>query len=151
VAQYLDGPWYTFTNGPYFDTGTYPTQAFAWDRQTDTWGAELDWTKPVNPALNPSVDFAGRSVADVIDLYNGSAGGTGYDLAESGFDWIRYIGVTSNGTSQPEIDGFADVSPANAVPIPGAVWLLGTGLLGIVGMRKRSTEAGRFLSTRRLK
>ena len=31
------------------------------------------------------------------------------------------------------------VSP-NAVPIPGAVWLLGTGLVGLVGMRRRKGE-----------
>lgn len=135
VAQSLDGPWYTYTNGPYFDTGTYPLQAFAWDRENDTWGAELDWTIPVNPALNPTVDFAGKSVADVIDLYAGSAGGTGYDLAESGFEWIRYIKVESlSGTKLAEIDGFADVAP---VPIPGAVWLLGSGLAGLIGIRRR--------------
>jgi hypothetical protein len=134
VAQYLDGPWYTFEDGPYSDTTTYPTQAFAWDSETDTWGEELDWTKPVDPDLNPS-DFAGLSVADVIGLYNGAAGGTGYDLAESGFDWIRYIRVESNGMSYTEVDGFADVAP---VPVPAAVWLLGSGLLGLIGLRKKA-------------
>lgn len=139
VAQYLDGPWYTFETGPYFDTNTYPTQAFAWDSETDTWAEELDWTTPVDPDLDPAEDFAGLSVADAIDLYAGSAGGTGYDLAESGFDWIRYIRVESNGTSYTEVDGFADVAP---VPIPGAVWLLGSGLLGLVGIRRRKNNIG---------
>lgn len=135
VAQSLDGPWYTYAAGPFFDTITYPTQAFGWDRENDTWGAELDWTIPVNPALNPTVDFAGKSVADVIDLYAGSAGGTGYDLAESSFEWIRYIKVESRaGYPMAEIDGFADVAP---VPIPGAVWLLGSGLAGLIGIRRR--------------
>jgi hypothetical protein len=133
VAQYEDGPWYTFDTGPYFDTSTYPTQAFAWDSETDSWGEELDWTKPVDPELDPA-DFAGLSVAEVIAMYDGSAGGTGYDLSESGFDWIRYIKVESNGTSQPEIDGFSDVAP---VPIPAAVWLLGSGLLSLVGVQRR--------------
>lgn len=135
VAQYLDGPWYTFETGPYFDTNTYPTQAFAWDSETDTWGKELDWTKPVDPDLDPAEDFAGLSVAEVIELYDGSAGGTGYDLADLydlygvDLDWIRYIRVESNGTSVPEIDGFADVA---AVPLPGTFWLLGGGLVGLI-------------------
>ncbi len=33
------------------------------------------------------------------------------------------------------VDG-ADVG-VNAVPVPGAVWLLGSGLLGLVGIRRR--------------
>ncbi|WP_197910382.1 VPLPA-CTERM sorting domain-containing protein [Desulfosarcina ovata] len=140
VAQYEDGPWYTFTTGPYFDTTTYPTQAFAWDSENDTWGDELDWTKPVDPDLDPTEDFAGLSVAEVIDLYDGSAGGTGYDLADLydlygvELEWIRYIRVESNGTSYCEVDGFADVA---AVPVPAAVWLLGSGLLGLFGIRRK--------------
>ena len=32
---------------------------------------------------------------------------------------------------------FLDAFGANAVPIPGAVWLLGSGLLGLIGIRRR--------------
>lgn len=140
VAQYLDGPWYTFESGPYFDTNTYPTQAFAWDSEADTWGEELDWATPVDPDLYPPEDFAGLSVAEVIALYDGSAGGTGYDLSDLydlygvELDWIRYIRVESYESNYVEVDGFADVAP---VPIPAAVWLLGSGLLGLFGIRRK--------------
>jgi hypothetical protein len=42
----------------------------------------------------------------------------------------------SNGTGSfyPSFDGIS----LSSVPLPGAIWLLGTGLLGLVGIRKRS-------------
>jgi len=121
VSVSQDGnDWYTYSAGPYADT-TFPTNAYAWDRENHCWGKELAWTKPVDPNLKVS-DFDGLSVAEAIDLYDGSAGGTGFDLekldpndyealrpdANSGRRWIRYIKVQSGDLG--EIDGFADVS-----------------------------------------
>lgn len=101
--------WYTYSNGPYADAA-FPTNAYAWDRENDCWGAELDWTQPVDPNLSVS-DFDGLSAADAIDLYDSSAGGTGFDLAESGFKWIQYIKVQNKQSDYlGEIDGFADVA-----------------------------------------
>ena len=124
VAQQTYRPWYTFQNGPYGDTA-FPTNAYAWDRENHCWGEELNWLRPVEPNLTVS-DFDGLSAADAIDLYNGSAGGTGFDLKDlapsdytalavdpdTGQKWIRYIKVQSvDGVSQAgEIDGFADVA-----------------------------------------
>jgi hypothetical protein len=98
--------WYTYSNGPYADSA-FPTNAYAWDRQNHCWGKELDWTKPVDPNLTVS-SFNGLSAADAIDLYGGSAGGTGFSLAESGFNWIQYVKVESD--YYGVIDGFADVA-----------------------------------------
>jgi hypothetical protein len=120
VAQDPNGPWYTFDNGPYADD-MFPTNAFAWDSDSNDWGDELDWLKPVEPNLSVS-DFDGLSVAEAIALYDGSAGGTGFDLKwldpddyqalaidpNSGQRWIKYIKVTSDEFG--EVDGFADVS-----------------------------------------
>ena len=122
VAQDSGGPWYLFTNGPYGDT-VYPTNAFEWDRNTHNWGKELNWLKPVNPALNSS-NFAGLSVADAIELYEGSTGGTGFDLKDlepddydaltvdpcSSQKWIQYIKVEYKSSYTGEIDGFSDVA-----------------------------------------
>jgi hypothetical protein len=120
VAQDPNGPWYTFTNGPYADAN-FPTNAFAWDSDSNSWGDELDWLKPVDPNLSVS-DFDGLSVANAIRLYDGSAGGTGFDLRwlapndyqalvvdpDSGRRWIQYIKVTSDEFG--EVDAFADVA-----------------------------------------
>jgi len=96
--------WYEYPS-PVADN-YWPTNAFAWNRETHTWSDDLDPTKPVDPALTTS-DFAGQYVADAIELYKGSAGGTGYDLAQSGFAWIKYIKFTSRGG---EVDAVARVS-----------------------------------------
>ncbi|MGC8861298.1 MAG: hypothetical protein ACP5R5_00835 [Armatimonadota bacterium] len=95
--------WYDYPS-PVADS-YWPTNAFAWNRGTHSWGDRLDPTKPVDPTLTPA-DFAGQYVADAIDLYKGSAGGTAYDLAESGFAWVRYIRFSSKGG---EVDAVARV------------------------------------------
>ena len=136
VSVSQDGEnWYTYDNGPYCDTA-FPTQAYLWDSENGQWtDTESDFTKPVDPSLAATLLAGGLSAADAIALYNGSGGGTGFDLAESGYDWIQYVKVEGiSGFAGGELDAFADVAP---VPIPGAVWLLGSGLLGLAGFRRR--------------
>jgi len=138
VAQSLAGPWYTYETA--FGDWFFPTQPLAWDRnkintnvgtgRTSIYGdwtdQENDWTKPVNPALLDLAHealaagtgtwgyFGNRSVADALDLYAGSAGGTGFALAESGFAWIKYVKFTDPSNRQGEICGVADVAPVSA-------------------------------------
>lgn len=127
--------WYTYENGPYAD-GLFPTQAYHWDVDNAEWtDREMDWTKPVNPALT-SADFAGLTAAEAIGLYDGSAGGTGFDLAETGFAGIQYIRITGvSGFAGGEIDAFADVSP---VPEPAA---LAVAALVALAARRRSKKS----------
>lgn len=83
----------------------------------------MDFTRPVDPALTKE-DFAGKTVADAIDLYKGSGGGTAFDLADladlpadpiTGRKWARYVKVTANITGkyglvfEGETDAFARV------------------------------------------
>lgn len=117
VAQYPQGPWYTFAS-PSAD-GLFPTQAFAWT--PSGWGEEMDWLKPVNPALTKA-DFSGLTAAQAITRYDGSAGGTGYDLRNlsqanyaaleadpaTGRKWIQYVKFTSQ--SLGEVDAVSDVA-----------------------------------------
>ena len=119
VAVSQDGTnWYEYSSGPYGDTGKYPTNAREWDRENHQWGGLLDFTKPVDPSHYPFNDCCPGSpkyVADIIEYcYSGSAGGTGFDLAESGYSWIQYIKVYGDaGHYGGEIDAFADVSPSS--------------------------------------
>ncbi len=102
--------WYSFSEGPYADDFA-PTAAFEWDDVNDVWGRELDPLRPVDPNLG-AFDLDGRSVAEVIRAYKGSAGGTGFDISESGLEWIRYLRIDSSpsGSVTTEIDAIADVS-----------------------------------------
>ena len=139
VSVSQDGnSWYTYDDGPYADS-YYPTNPWVWDPDLyDSTGngwtdVKNDYTKPVDPSLT-SADFAGTSY-DAMQLYDGSAGGVGFDLAESGYEWIEYIKVEGlSGFAGGEIDAFADVA---AVPVPAAVWLLGSGLVGLIGIRRK--------------
>lgn len=111
--------WYTYSDGPYGDTA-FPTQGFEWDaEQHDDTGngwtdQKMDFTKPVNPTLDSVLGADGPAiyVADALQIYDRSGGGTGIDLAESGFEWIQYIRVNSTAEFRDgEIDAFADVRP----------------------------------------
>jgi hypothetical protein len=127
--------WYTYDNGPYADA-MFPTNAYLWDSENACWtDTESDYTKPVNPNLTNS-DFAGKTAAQAIALYDGAAGGTGFDLAESGYSWIQYIKVEGvTGYSGGEINGFADVA---AVPEPATFGLLAMGVLWFIGKRRKA-------------
>jgi hypothetical protein len=110
--------WYTYASGPYGDT-PFPTQGYAWNAaQHDATGngwttSATDFTKPVNPTLASVLYPSSLAAADAMSTYVGAGGGTGIDLAPSGFAWIQYVRVESNVAHlNGEIDGFADVRPA---------------------------------------
>lgn len=105
--------WYRYEDGPYGDTA-FPTQAWRWDRERAAWLDELmDFTKPVNPALAAVIEAGagtGLTAADAVALYDGSGGGTGFDLAASGFPSVAYVRVEGlAGFDGGEIDAFAAV------------------------------------------
>jgi hypothetical protein len=111
--------WYTYSDGPYGDTA-FPTQGYEWDgEQHDLTGngwtdQKMDFTKPVNPTLDAVLGTPNPRiyVADALQMYDHSGGGTGFDLAQSGFEWIQYIRVSAaEGFRSGEIDAFADVRP----------------------------------------
>lgn len=104
---------------------------------------------PVNPSLS-GPDFANLSLAEIRELYKGSAGGTGYDLSwardDSGqavmLDQVSYVrvDVLSGAT---EIDGLATVM----VPEP-ATWmilLIGLPVLAWTRRFRRSQGKGHAL------
>lgn len=113
VSVSQDGQtWYEFAN-VYADSFA-PTAGLEWDSANQKWGHPLNPTKPLNPALT-NTSFANKSVAEALALYDGSAGGTGFDLAwlaGNPVEWIQYvkISVPANKQYAAEIDAVAIAS-----------------------------------------
>jgi hypothetical protein len=120
VSVSLDGvTWYTYANGPFADDCA-PTLGRRYDPAHHEaslvgnlwWGAPTDPTYPLNPSLT-AASFSGWTVAQVAMAYGYSAGGTGFDLAESGMSEIQYVRIDNPASSGvvSEIDAVADVAP----------------------------------------
>lgn len=111
VSVSQDGnDWYYFSSGPYADDFA-PTAGYRWDNVNDAWAEQLDPTRPIDPNLT-AAELNGETVAEVIEIYDGSAGGTGFDIAELGLDWIMYVRIEDDpgSSATTEIDAVADVS-----------------------------------------
>ncbi len=73
-----------------------------------------DFTKPVDPALDPN----GLSFFELVDAYDGAGGGVGVDLATVGLSEIRFVRIAA-AVGSPEIDAFADVAAACPADVDG--------------------------------
>jgi MYXO-CTERM domain-containing protein len=148
VSVSQDGvTWHDFTDGPYagdgpatlgreYDTLNPDNSLGSWNLW---WGAPTDPTLPLDPSLTLD-NLAGKTVAEIANLYGESAGGTGFDIGTLGLDWIRYIRVTDidNVSATTEIDAFADVAPAPTTQVPEpASWTLALAGLAALAARRR--------------
>ena len=111
--------WYTFdpNTSPLADTFA-PTLGRVYDpnnanqsigQWNQWWGDPTDPTLPIDPNIT-SHDLLGLTVAEAAQLYGDSAGGTGFDLADVGLNWMLYVKVTGNDYVTAEIDSIADVA-----------------------------------------
>lgn len=102
--------WFTYTNIPTL----FPDQSYRWDDTNMIWTAEeMNANKPLNPYLSTN-NFAGQTVAGVLDQFTGASGGTGYSLQPSGLPWIQYVRVQAltNANLRSVLDAIAAVNPA---------------------------------------
>lgn len=81
---------------------------------------------------------ANGSSFDFLTASNGITGNFDSIKGPSGWIWnLTYLDLVG-------VDGKIDTArlTANAVPVPAAVWLLGSGLLGIIGIRRKWGNRG---------
>jgi hypothetical protein len=130
-----DVNWYTFPVAPTL----LAFEAYQWDTAGDSATTNLlDFNTPVDPSVTATAlagGYAGDSVSEILDAYGPGAGGTGYDISESGFSSIDYIRVASSTTDYAVVDAIAAVDP---VPEPASLFLLAGGLAALVLLRKRT-------------
>lgn len=90
TMAYMDAPAYTF------DAGSMPSS----------------FVRPIDPA-HGLLDTTGLAYDAIVQLYDGSGGGVGIDLAPLGLGSIHFvrISVPTDAFFAPELDAIADVAP----------------------------------------
>ena len=74
-----------------------------------------DFTRPVDPSMASVLTGVGHLL--ILDLYDGSGGGAGIDLADVGLSAIRFVRISNDGSNfTPEIDAVADVAAETTGP-----------------------------------
>ena len=114
------------------------------DDYSDLWDNNID--VPLN-RTEMDTEISGRvfsgsdgfGATDGLALGNTTLGRVTYGLSNSanGQDWIR----TQNEASDIPLHFYAISGELTAVPVPAAVWLFGSGLLGMIGIARRKRAA----------
>jgi len=87
-----------------------------------------------------TVKFGNSVLTDIRDLSDPANWSVNYQhfvfgVTGSGNDTLMF------GVYSPESEGWLDDVSVTPVPIPGALWLLGSGLFGLVGLRRKLAKA----------
>ncbi len=124
-----------------FYLGHYDGQSRYWvSNDTFSWdpNGATDWTTyqvqliESNFMLWPNQNTGDMTFDEVLLSYND----IGLVFAD-GFTSNATLGFSSTECATISIDNFGTLA---AVPVPGAVWLLGSGLIGMAGIRKKSNR-----------
>ena len=97
----------------------------------------LDLLVFTGPANEPTSGQWGYTGPEVVDYFVVKAGNNYalYRYTDANTTSMRNIGLWD--TTELENKGMSHVTAYSAVPIPAAVWLLGSGLIGLVGISRR--------------
>lgn len=88
--------------------GMWPSTAIAWDATNQTTRGIADIFRPVSPSLTRP-NLQNLSLAEVLRRYEGSAGGTSFDLADTPFRQVQFVRIDGSGG---EVDAIVRVGNA---------------------------------------
>lgn len=88
-----------------------------------------------------SLTIGGSGSAAVWCANSIGCGGNTMQVGQGGSTSLTYAGASSNGVAHNSVTSHTYFTSASAVPIPAAVWLFGSGLLGLVGIARRKKTA----------
>lgn len=143
----------TNANGKKNGTGTFMTQVTSLYATNAGGTSQAVITSSTANSYWRALDMNGTGVGSFAGFANGGSANEANlaALASGGYvdQYLYYYpSSTSNlagsGVAVATIRTYADhveVIPISSVPVPAAVWLLGSGLIGLVGIRRRETEA----------
>lgn len=104
-----------------------------------------DFTRPVDPAMASLI--TGRTHPEILEMYEGSGGGVGIDLATVDLPAIRFVRISNDGDDfTPEIDAVADVASASPSPDLDGDGTVGGGDLGLMLATWGSSDAAADLN-----
>ena len=153
---------YNLTTADFGSGGTvdwWAGQAFVHYLDTQNYGGSSQWALPTQPDQNYGYNITSSQLGELF--YNELGGTAGSSIPSGPFSNVQAYAYWS-GTEYAANPGYAwgfgtdhgiqnhntskntqfyawAVSPGqvNAVPVPGAVWLFGTGMLGLLGLKRR--------------
>ena len=120
----------------------------SWDNRFDLWIFEVG--SDIEPT---SVDISINGL-DWINVGNTNGGTSGIDIdafLSSGvilgekYSYVRLTDLLPHQSGSPyegaDIDAVGAISSTSPVPIPGAVWLLGSGFVGLIGLKYKKNKS----------
>lgn len=117
----------------------------------DGWSDVWDWNDVVfGPTVQQTLSITGDLTINDSNIQNWS-GATSFDLSGSTWDGINHLGLSLQNNLYATTDssgdiawiekkiaaGGIDLSVITVVPVPAAVWLFSSGLLGLIGIARR--------------
>lgn len=106
------------------------TDAYSWDPN-----AGAGWmTYEISVTSSAFSPWPGQTGTKSFEEVAAHPAWIGLVFTDGGFNTL---GLVSTGGAVIEIDNFGTPPPPSAVPVPGAIWLLGSGLVGLVGLKGR--------------
>ena len=150
TIQVVAKPGYVLDGINFGEVGDYRMTPGATSVDVDPYLRVFDWANPIFGTEDTLfVPVTGDLTIKDGNLHNWSAAG-GFDLTTPTWDGINHVGLTLQNTleavslaagesaliQKKAIGSSVDVS-TSPVPVPAALWLFGSGLLGLVGVARR--------------